>query len=54
MTGMPAFARSKTDDEVWALVAFLNVLPRLTAPDFAGTIGTAGTMPATLSAKSGG
>jgi mono/diheme cytochrome c family protein len=29
LTGMPAFARSLSEDERWALVAFVRALPRL-------------------------
>ena len=35
MTGMPGFAPTKTDSEIWSLVAFLNVAPGITAEDFA-------------------
>jgi mono/diheme cytochrome c family protein len=31
MTGMPAWGMRFTDDELWALVAFVKTLPRLTA-----------------------
>lgn len=31
MTGMPAFGLFKSDDEIWAIVAFLKTLPDLTA-----------------------
>ena len=34
MTGMPAFGPTQGDDEIWALVAFLNVLPGISAADF--------------------
>lgn len=34
MTGMPGFAGTKTDAEIWELVAFLNVIPGQTASDF--------------------
>ncbi len=40
MTGMPAFGPTKTDDQVWALVAFLNVLPGISAADFTSAIGS--------------
>ena len=39
MTGMPAFGPTKTDDQVWSLVAFLNVLPGISAADFTAAIG---------------
>jgi mono/diheme cytochrome c family protein len=35
MTGMPAFGPTKSDTELWSLVAFLNVAPGLSAADFA-------------------
>ncbi len=38
MTGMPAFGPTKTDEQVWALVAFLNVLPGISAADFTSAV----------------
>lgn len=38
MTGMPAFGPTKTDDQVWALVAFLNVLPGISVDDFTAAL----------------
>lgn len=35
MTAMPGFAPTKTDGEIWSVVAFLNVAPGMTAEDFA-------------------
>jgi len=35
MTGMPAFGKTHTDDQLWALVAFLRYLPRMTAEEYA-------------------
>ena len=35
MTAMPGFAPTKTDAEIWSLVAFLNVAPGIKAEDFA-------------------
>lgn len=35
MTGMPAFGPTQSDDQVWALVAFLNVLPGIKPEAFA-------------------
>jgi mono/diheme cytochrome c family protein len=40
MTGMPAFGPTKTDEQVWALVAFLNVLPGISAADFTSAMGS--------------
>ncbi len=34
LTGMPAWPSQPRDDEVWAMVAFLRVLPRLDAPAY--------------------
>lgn len=38
-TGMPAWVAQERDDEVWALVAFLKVMRRLDAADYAALIG---------------
>jgi mono/diheme cytochrome c family protein len=35
MTAMPAWAFRYTDEELWAIVAFLRVLPKLTVADYA-------------------
>ncbi len=40
MTGMPAFAPTQTDDDIWTLVAFLNVLPGISATDFTKAVGS--------------
>lgn len=40
MTGMPGFGPTKTDDQIWALVAFLNVLPGITAAEFTSAVAT--------------
>lgn len=34
MTGMPAFGPTHTDDQIWAIVAFLNTLPGISTADF--------------------
>jgi mono/diheme cytochrome c family protein len=34
MTGMPAWQYRLSDDDIWAVVAFLRVLPRLSPPDY--------------------
>ncbi|MCZ4354597.1 cytochrome c [Roseovarius aestuarii] len=39
MTGMPGFAGTQTDEQIWALVAFLNTTPGQTAVDFAHATG---------------
>ena len=36
MTGMPAWGMRFSDEELWAIVAFLKELPRLTAADYQG------------------
>ncbi len=38
MTGMPAFGPIRTDDQVWALVAFVDVLPGILVADFTSEI----------------
>jgi hypothetical protein len=38
MTGMPAFGPTRTDDQVWALLAFVDVLPGISVADFASEI----------------
>jgi mono/diheme cytochrome c family protein len=40
MTGMPGFGPTKTDDQVWSLVAFLNVLPGISASDSTSAVTT--------------
>lgn len=35
MSGMPAWAPSHTDEQIWAIVAFLEKLPRMTAAQYA-------------------
>jgi mono/diheme cytochrome c family protein len=39
MTAMPGFGPTHSDDQVWALAAFLNILPGITAADFAKALG---------------
>lgn len=38
MTGMPSFGVSHSDEEIWALVAFLQRLPKVTAEEYQGEI----------------
>jgi mono/diheme cytochrome c family protein len=53
MTAMPAWAELRSDGQLWDLVAFLEVLPYLTAADYArmraaaGTTGSANVVSAT-------
>lgn len=44
MTGMPGFGATKTNDEIWSLVAFLNIAPGITPTEFArlAAVGPAG------------
>jgi mono/diheme cytochrome c family protein len=42
MTGMPAWGLSHSDDEMWAIVAFLERLPRMTAAEYEAMGGPAG------------
>jgi mono/diheme cytochrome c family protein/cytochrome c2 len=41
MTGMPAWGMRFSEEELWAIVAFLKELPRLTAADYQGLDGSA-------------
>jgi mono/diheme cytochrome c family protein len=34
MTGMPAFGVTHDDDEIWAIVAFLQAMPKMTKEDY--------------------
>jgi mono/diheme cytochrome c family protein len=40
MTGMPAFGRTQTDEQIWSLVAFLGIAPGMTPADFLTKAGT--------------
>jgi cytochrome c1 len=44
MSGMPAWQHRLSEDDMWALVAFMKHLPKLTASEFRGlaAVGTAG------------
>jgi len=42
MTGMPSFGVTHTDDEVWAIVAFLNRLPKLSPEEYQAMVKEAG------------
>ncbi len=44
MSGMPGFSTTKTDDEIWSLVAFLGTAPGLSAADFAKETGSSVTV----------
>lgn len=41
-TGMPAFGPTHSDEDLWALVAFIRRLPAMTAEDYAGLVRAAG------------
>ena len=34
MTGMPAWGKTHTDEEIWAMTAFVETLPRLTPAQY--------------------
>jgi len=34
MTGMPSFGLTHDDDEIWAIVAFLQAMPKMTKEDY--------------------
>jgi len=42
MTGMPAFGVTHSDDEIWAIVAFLNRLPKLSPQEYQALVQQAG------------
>jgi len=42
MTGMPSFGATHTDDEVWAIVAFLKRLPKLSPEEYQAMVKQAG------------
>jgi mono/diheme cytochrome c family protein len=46
MTGMPAFGMTHTDDQIWAIVAFLKQLPQLNPQQYAAMLKEAGVRPA--------
>ena len=42
MTGMPAFGPTHTDEQLWAIVAFVRTLPKTSAKDYARAVQEAG------------
>lgn len=42
MTGMPAFGVTHTDEEIWAIVAFLQKMPKLTPQEYQAMVQQAG------------
>jgi len=42
MTGMPAFGATHSDDEIWAIVAFLNRMPKLSPQEYQALVRQAG------------
>ncbi|HEX5757983.1 MAG TPA: cytochrome c [Thermoanaerobaculia bacterium] len=42
MTGMPAFGPTHTDEELWAIVAFVESLPEMSGADYAAAVRAAG------------
>lgn len=53
LAGMPAFGPTHSDEELWALVAFLRRLPETTPGQYAEMTGAAGGKPGSASAGSG-
>jgi mono/diheme cytochrome c family protein len=45
MTGMPAFGMTHSDDQLWAMVAFLKQLPKLSPEQYAAMLKEAGVRP---------
>jgi mono/diheme cytochrome c family protein len=45
MTGMPAFGVTHTDDEIWAIVAFVSRLPKLSPEEYQAMVKQAGLGP---------
>ena len=45
MTGMPAFGMTHTDEQIWAMVAFLKQLPKLNPQQYAAMAQEAGAHP---------
>jgi mono/diheme cytochrome c family protein len=45
MTGMPAFGPTHDDEELWAITAFVDRLPELSAEDYAAMVRNAGLAP---------
>ena len=42
MTGMPAFGVTHSDDEIWAIVAFVDRMPKLSPPEYQALVQQAG------------
>ena len=51
MTGMPGFGMTHTDDQIWAVVAFLKQLPHLDPPQYAAMLKEAGVRPSPTGAE---
>src|SRR6185295_178133 len=45
MTGMPSFGVTHSDDKIWAIVAFLNRLPKLSPQEYQAMVQQAGLGP---------
>jgi mono/diheme cytochrome c family protein len=45
MTGMPAFGPSRSESDLWAMVAFVRNLPRMSAPQYSRLIQAASAEP---------
>jgi mono/diheme cytochrome c family protein len=46
MTGMPAFGPTHSDEELWAIVAFLKQLPKMSPEEYQAAVRAAGLGPA--------
>ena len=42
MTGMPAFGHAHSDEEIWAMVAFLQHMPTMSPQEYASELREAG------------
>jgi mono/diheme cytochrome c family protein len=52
MTGMPAFGPTMADDQLWAVVAFVNLLPGISVTDFDTAVAQPGAAPAVTATPS--
>jgi mono/diheme cytochrome c family protein len=54
MTGMPAFGMTHTDEQLWAMVAFLKQLPKLNPQQYAAMLQEAGVRPSAAESPAAG
>jgi mono/diheme cytochrome c family protein len=45
MTGMPAFGPTHTDEKLWAIVAFMNAMPKISPAEYQARLQEAGLAP---------